>query len=73
MNNAQNRKTLLFKINSVSTLRGVFNVVDNYKEKETNGENTAFKNHLTNVLWYDWESTTKAKEFIFDLIESYNN
>lgn len=71
MKNAQNRKTLLFKINSVSTLRGVFNIVDNYKEKEANGENTAFKNHLTNVLWYDWENTTKAKEFIFNVINNH--
>ena len=71
MKNAQNRKTLLFKINSVSTLRGVFNVVDNYKETEPNGENTAFKNHITNVLWYDWRNVTEAKDFIFNVINNH--
>ncbi len=71
MKNAQNRKTLLLQINAVSTLRGVFNVVNNYKEKEKNGENTQFKNHLSNVLWYDWESVNDAKEFIFNVISNH--
>ena len=71
MKNAQNRKTLLLQINAVSTLRGVFNVVNNYKEKETNGENTQFKNHLSNVLWYDWQSVNDAKDFIFNVINNH--